>query len=67
MTPAISALDHAIILPVLLPALTAAFLVLALRHHLRRERIVSLAATGLLLALAIITCATLLLLCPGSQ
>ncbi|NMN58939.1 multicomponent K+:H+ antiporter subunit D [Xanthobacter sp. SG618] len=54
MTPAISAVDHAIILPVLLPALTAAFLVLALRHHLRRQRIVSLAATGLLLALAIV-------------
>ncbi len=53
MTPAISALDHAIILPVLLPALTAAFLVLALRHHLRGQRIASIAATGLLLALAV--------------
>lgn len=53
MSPATaSALDHAIILPVLLPALTAAFLVLALRHHLGRQRIVSFVATGLLLAIA---------------
>jgi NADH:ubiquinone oxidoreductase subunit 2 (subunit N) len=49
----IPALDHAIILVVLLPAMTAAFLVLALRHHLRRQRIVSLVATLILLALAV--------------
>ena len=38
-----------IIAPVLLPALTAPFLILALRHDLRRQRWVSLAATALLL------------------
>lgn len=55
MTPAaLPALNHAIILAVLLPALTAAFLVLALRHHLRRQRVASLAATFLLLGLAIV-------------
>lgn len=49
----IPAPDHAIILAVLLPAMTAAFLVLALRHHLRRQRMVSLVATLILLALAV--------------
>lgn len=41
-----------IIAPVLLPALAAPFLILALRHDLRRQRWVSLAATGLLLLVA---------------
>ncbi|MEP9350459.1 monovalent cation/H+ antiporter subunit D [Xanthobacter sp. KR7-225] len=50
----ILARDQLMILPVLLPAMTAAFLVLALRHHLRRQRIVSIAATGLLVVLAAI-------------
>ena len=42
-----------IILPIVLPAIVAPFLVLALRYHLRRQRVVSVGATGLLLALAI--------------
>ncbi|MFS8035991.1 monovalent cation/H+ antiporter subunit D [Xanthobacter sp. AM11] len=45
-------LDQLIILPVLLPAMTAAFLVLALRHHLRRQRGVSIAVTVLLVGVA---------------
>ena len=35
-----AALDHWVIAPVIAPALTAAFLVLALRHSLRTQRIV---------------------------
>ena len=42
-----------IIAPILLPAFIAPFLVLALRHDLRRQRWVSLTATGLLLAVSI--------------
>ena len=42
-----------IVMPVILPAIVAPFLVLALRHHLGRQRVVSIAATGLLLGLAI--------------
>ncbi len=48
----IPALDQLIILPALLPAMTAAFLVLALRHDLRRQRIVSIVVTVLLVGLA---------------
>lgn len=48
MTP----LDHMIILPVILPAMTAAFLVLALRHHLKGQRTVSIVVTALLLGIA---------------
>jgi multicomponent K+:H+ antiporter subunit D len=46
-------MSHWIVLPVVLPAIVAPFLVLALRHHLGRQRVASVAATGLLLALAI--------------
>lgn len=42
-----------IVLPIALPAIVAPFLVLALRYHLGRQRIVSVAATGLLVAIAI--------------
>lgn len=42
-----------IIVPVVLPALTACFLVAVLRHHLGRQRIVSIAATAALFATAI--------------
>ncbi len=42
-----------IVLPIALPAIVAAFLVLALRHQLGGQRIVSVAATGLLVILAI--------------
>ncbi|OYX73539.1 MAG: monovalent cation/H+ antiporter subunit D [Rhizobiales bacterium 32-66-11] len=45
-------LDHLLILPVILPAMAAAFLVLLLRHHLRRQRIVSIIVTVLLVGLA---------------
>ena len=48
----IPALDQLIILPAVLPAMTAAFLVLALRHDLKRQRIVSIAVTVLLVGLA---------------
>jgi multicomponent K+:H+ antiporter subunit D len=46
-------MNHWIIAPIILPAFTGAFLVLALRHDLMRQRIVSVAATALLLAVAI--------------
>ncbi|MFG1424907.1 monovalent cation/H+ antiporter subunit D [Roseixanthobacter glucoisosaccharinicivorans] len=45
-------LDHLMILPVIVPAMAAAFLVLLLRHHLRRQRIVSITVTVLLVGLA---------------
>ncbi len=43
-----------IVLPTVLPALTAAFLLLAVRYDLKRQRVISVAATAGLLALAII-------------
>ena len=46
-------MNHWIIVPIVLPALTAAFLVLALRHDLMRQRLVSIASTAALLAVAI--------------
>ena len=42
-----------IVLPTVLPALTAAFLLLAVRYDLKRQRIISVAATAGLLALSI--------------
>ncbi|HEX2525562.1 MAG TPA: monovalent cation/H+ antiporter subunit D [Geminicoccus sp.] len=45
-------MNHWIIVPAILPALVAAFLILTLRHHLVRQRIVSVTATLLLLAVA---------------
>lgn len=50
----IPAIDQLIILPAILPAMTAAFLVLALRNDLVRQRIVSLVVTAALVALAVI-------------
>ncbi|OYX84229.1 MAG: cation:proton antiporter, partial [Azorhizobium sp. 32-67-21] len=47
-------LDHMMILPVILPAMVAAFLVIALRHHLKGQRIVSIAVTLLLTGVAAI-------------
>jgi multicomponent K+:H+ antiporter subunit D len=41
-----------IIVPTVLPAMTAALLILALRHHLRLQRIASISATVLLFAVA---------------
>ena len=46
-------MTHWIVLPVVLPAMTAAFLTLVLRHQLWLTRIFSLAATGLFAILAI--------------
>jgi len=46
-------MNHWIIAPIILPALVAAFLVMALSHDLARQRLVSTAATGLLLATAV--------------
>ena len=43
-----------IVLPTVLPALTAAFLLLAVRYDLKRQRVISVAATAGLLALAIV-------------
>ena len=43
-----------IVLPTVLPALTAAFLLLAVRYDLKRQRLISVAATAGLLALAIV-------------
>lgn len=42
-----------IVLPIALPAIVAPFLVLALRYHVGRQRIVSVATTGLLVAAAV--------------
>ncbi|GLS34668.1 monovalent cation/H+ antiporter subunit D [Mesorhizobium tianshanense] len=42
-----------IVVPAILPAMTAALLILALRHDLARQRIVSVAATAALLAITI--------------
>ena len=46
-------MSHWIVLPVVLPAMTAAFLTLVLRHQLWLTRIFSLAATGLFAVLAL--------------
>jgi multicomponent K+:H+ antiporter subunit D len=46
-------MSHWIVVPVILPALTACFLVVALRHHLERQRLVSIAATAATFAVAI--------------
>ncbi|HEV7371472.1 monovalent cation/H+ antiporter subunit D [Arenibaculum sp.] len=46
-------MSHWIVAPIILPAFTAAFLVMALRHDLARQRIVSFGATALLLAVAV--------------
>src|SRR3954453_21577367 len=42
-----------IVLPTVLPALTAAFLLLAVRYDLKRQRLLSVAATAALLALSV--------------
>ena len=42
-----------IVLPIVLPALIAAFLLLAVRHDLKRQRLISVVATAALLAIAI--------------
>jgi multicomponent K+:H+ antiporter subunit D len=47
-------MSHLIALPAVLPALTAAFLLLAVRYDLKRQRLISVAATAGLLVLAII-------------
>ena len=46
-------MNQSLIIPVAIPAMTAAFLVLALRHSIGGQRIVSVAATALQLAAAI--------------
>jgi multicomponent K+:H+ antiporter subunit D len=46
-------MTQSLILPLILPAVVAPVLVLALRHRLRAQRIVSIAATVLLLAVAL--------------
>ena len=47
-------MSNLIVLPTVLPALTAAFLLLAVRYDLKRQRLISVAATAALLALAIV-------------
>src|SRR3954454_14203785 len=47
-------MSNLIVLPTLLPALTAAFLLLAVRYDLKRQRLISVAATAALLVLAIV-------------
>src|SRR3954447_6503156 len=47
-------MNNLIVLPTVLPALTAAFLLLAVRYDLKRQRVISVAATAGLLAVAII-------------
>ena len=46
-------MNHWIIVPIVLPAMMAPFIVLALRHDLLLQRVFSLAATAVLLAVAI--------------
>ena len=46
-------MNHWIVAPIILPGLTAAFLVLVLRHNLGQQRIISIASTALLLALTV--------------
>ena len=46
-------MSHWIVVPVILPALAACFLVVALRHHIEQQRMVSIAATAALLLVAI--------------
>ncbi|MGJ3262216.1 MAG: monovalent cation/H+ antiporter subunit D [Salinarimonas sp.] len=46
-------MSHLVVAPILLPAFTAAFIVLALREDLRAQRIVSFVATTALLALGV--------------
>ncbi len=45
--------SHWVVAPVVLPAFVAAFLILVLRHSLAYQRIVSIVATALLLAIAL--------------
>src|SRR3954470_17305718 len=47
-------MSNLIVLPTVLPALTAAFLLLAVRHDLKRQRLISVAMTAALLVLAIV-------------
>jgi multicomponent K+:H+ antiporter subunit D len=47
-------MNHWIVVPTVIPAMTAAFLLLAVRHNLARQRVVSVAATVLLLGVALI-------------
>src|SRR3954470_14763642 len=47
-------MSNLIVLPTVLPALTAAFLLLAVRYDLKRQRLISVAATIGLLVLAIV-------------
>ena len=46
-------MNHWIVLPTVLPAMTAALLILALPHNLKYQRVVSIGATVLMLMLAI--------------
>ena len=46
-------MNNSIVLPTVLPAMTAALHILALPHHLKHQRVVSVASTILALALAI--------------
>ena len=46
-------MNHWIVAPIILPGLTAAFLVLVLWHNLAQQRIISIASTALLLALTV--------------
>ena len=46
-------MNHWIVAPVVLPGLMAAFLVLALRHNLPRQRLASIASTVVLVAMSI--------------
>jgi multicomponent K+:H+ antiporter subunit D len=46
-------MNNWIVVPTILPAMTAAFLILAVPNHLKGQRIVSISATVLMLALAI--------------
>ncbi|MGV6876625.1 monovalent cation/H+ antiporter subunit D [Pseudochelatococcus sp. B33] len=47
-------MNHWIILPTVLPALTAAFLILSLRNDLQSQRVVSIVATVLLLVIDVV-------------
>jgi len=53
-------MNHLIVLPIVLPAILAPFIIMAIRHHLDLQRIFSLGGTGALIAitLALMTQAT---------
>ena len=53
-------MSHLIILPIVLPALVAPFIIMVLRHHLDLQRVFSVAACIVLIGLTLTTAYTLI-------